>query len=355
MRRGMTLSELAERADVSRRTITAIEAGTTSPTDPIIERLAQTLKFPRAFFGAPEIDPLPPQTVSFRALSTLTARRRDAVLAAGALAVELSQWIERKFTLPKVDVPDLREHDPEAAAQTLRAQWGLGEHPIGNMVHLLEAHGVRVYSLAEDCVQVDAFSFWRDGVPYVCANTLKSGERGRFDAAHELGHLVLHRHGAPTGRETEQAADRFASALLMPRAAITAEAPTLPTVSNVLQLKSRWKTSVAALTYRLHSLGLMNEWQYRDAMVQISVRGWRKEEPGGIQRETSQLLAKVFTMLRQDGVTRQDVARELCVSVEDLDALIFGLVLLPAPRNMAGATASAAQQVPATPWRPRLV
>jgi hypothetical protein len=57
-----------------------------------------------------------------------------------------------------------------------------------------------VFSLALDAAEVDAFSMWRQSTPYVFLNTKKSAEHGRFDAAHELGHLVLHRHGSPRVR-----------------------------------------------------------------------------------------------------------------------------------------------------------
>lgn len=58
------------------------------------------------------------------------------------------------------------------------------------MIHLLEAHGVRVLSLTQECREVDAFSLWLQQ-PFVFLNTQKSGEHSRFDAAHELGHLPL--------------------------------------------------------------------------------------------------------------------------------------------------------------------
>jgi hypothetical protein len=47
--------------------------------------------------------------------------------------------------------------------------------------------------------------------------------RGRFDAAHELGHLVMHGHERPLpGPEAEREANQFASAFLMPRADVVA-------------------------------------------------------------------------------------------------------------------------------------
>jgi Zn-dependent peptidase ImmA (M78 family) len=49
-------------------------------------------------------------------------------------------------------------------------------------------------------------------------NTFKSAERSRFDAAHELAHLVLHIHGMTSGgRDIEREADMFASAFLINR------------------------------------------------------------------------------------------------------------------------------------------
>ena len=74
----------------------------------------------------------------------------------------------------------------------VRARWDMGFRPIRNMVHLLEAHGVRVFSLAEDAKQVDAYSFWTPSKkPFVFLSMSKSAERSRMDAAHELGHLVI--------------------------------------------------------------------------------------------------------------------------------------------------------------------
>ena len=39
---------------------------------------------------------------------------------------------------------------------------------------------------------MDAFSLIRDDRPFAFLNTDRSAERQRFDAAHELGHLLLH-------------------------------------------------------------------------------------------------------------------------------------------------------------------
>jgi Zn-dependent peptidase ImmA (M78 family)/DNA-binding XRE family transcriptional regulator len=329
LRRGYTKSRLAAEAGVTMRSISAYESGETEPTPETLEAIAERLKFPVTFFYRPEVEKPPAVSASFRSLSSMTASQRHAALGAGALAVELSDWIEKHFRLPEPDVPSLRGQAPEAAADALRESWQLGVKPVRNMVHLLEQHGVRVFSLAEECRQVDAFSVWRSGKPFVFLNTMKSGERSRFDAAHELGHLVLHRHGGPrAGREAEQQADSFASAFLMPRRSVLASAPPFPSVDGLVKLKKEWSVAVSALAYRLHDIGLLTDWHYRTLMIQMSSLGYRTTEPDPIQRETSQVLSKVFKSMREKGWTRTRLAAELDVRTSDIDALVFGLAFV---------------------------
>jgi fructose-1,6-bisphosphatase/inositol monophosphatase family enzyme len=101
----------------------------------------------------------------------------------------------------------------------------------------------------------------------------------------------------------------------------------MATVDRLVQLKKLWGVSVAALTYRMHVLGVLSDWHYQSLFVEISKRGFRRSEPNEGQRETSQVLQKVFVSLREDGISHQDVAAELSVAVEELTQLIFGLTL----------------------------
>jgi len=136
-------------------------------------------------------------------------------LATAATAFRVNQWFEVRFHLPQSDLPDLDDLPPDAAAATLRRLWGLGNAPIPNMIHLLESKGIRVFSLTEGTRDVDAFCTWYESRPLIFLNTLKSTEHSRFDAAHELSHLVRDlysmQHGEPHGLEMERQADAFAS------------------------------------------------------------------------------------------------------------------------------------------------
>lgn len=326
-RRKMTARALAGIIGVSPITISRLENGVNEPEDYTVTALARALDFPKAFFFAEDVDELPAEAASFRSLSSMTARERDAALSAGAIAYLFNDWVAERFNLPVTNVPEQREDaSPEAAAELVRAHWGLGEQPISSMIKLLESKGVRVFSLCEDTKNVDAFSCWRGGQPFVFLNTFKSTERSRFDAAHELGHLVLHKHGAPQdSRQAESEADRFASAFLMPMDDILSRIRYVSDLESLIQAKKRWGVSVAALNYRLHKLKVISDWQNRSLNIEMSSRGFRRQEPEGLPPETSALWPQIFTALWRERKTRDHIANELNVPPIELDSILFDL------------------------------
>jgi Zn-dependent peptidase ImmA (M78 family)/DNA-binding XRE family transcriptional regulator len=323
----MTARALAGVIGVSPITISRLENGANEPEDETVDALARALDFPRGFFFAEDVDELPAEAASFRSLSSMTAKERDAALSAGVIAYLFNDWVAERFDLPSVDVPEQRaDASPETAAQVVRASWGLGEQPISSMIKLLESKGVRVFSLCEDTKNVDAFSCWRGDQPFVFLNTFKSTERSRFDAAHELGHLVLHRHGAPQdSRQAESEADRFASAFLMPMDDVLSRVRYVSDLESLVRAKKRWGVSVAALNYRLHKLRVVSDWQNRSLNIEMSSRGYRRSEPDGLPPETSALWPQVFTSLWRDRVTRENIAAELNVPSSELDTILFRL------------------------------
>ena len=328
-RRGLTQTALAEQICVIRRAVVAYETGREyAPSAETLQRISAALSFPVEFFYGDDIDVPDLETGSFRSMKKMTAAQRDMALCQAALGVHFSQWLDGQFDLPKPDLPNLRlEQNAEAASTTLRSAWGLGELSIRNMIHLLESKGVRVFSLAVEAKEVDAFSMWKGFVPYVFLNTFKTSEHSRFDAAHELGHLVMHKHGAPRGKEAEREANRFASAFLMPEGSVRANGPThFPTYQAMVRLKKIWTISVSAVCYRLHDLGLISDWQYRGLCIQIAKRG-RDVEPDEAPRETSQILQKALVFLQRDGVGRARIAETLSLPVSELDHLLFGIGL----------------------------
>jgi Zn-dependent peptidase ImmA (M78 family) len=328
-RRGFTKVALADKAGISVRMLTEYLSGSYEPQINTLERFAGVLGFRADFFFGSDLDEPALAGASFRSLSTLSARQRDQAFASATFAVNLSRWIDKRYKLPNPRLPRLGHRGPEGAAESLRHDWGLGERPIKNMVHLLESHGVRVFSLAEECAEVDAFSFWDGSIPYVFLNTWKSPEHSRMDAAHELGHLVLH-WGIELAhsRETEQEARTFGSAFLMPRGSVLALAPKHPQLVHLIEAKHQWNVSVAALTLRMHRLGLLSDWQYRMLAIEIQDSGYRREEPQSQPRESSQVLEHVLRLSRESGVSIAGIASELNIPLVELNKVMFGLVVM---------------------------
>ncbi|WP_143466636.1 helix-turn-helix domain-containing protein [Lentzea kentuckyensis] len=171
---------------------------------------------------------------------------------------------------------------PRTSPSSTRAAWRLDDGPAPNMVQLLESRGVRVFSLPVDCAAQEAFSCWHNGTPFVFLNPTATPEQARFDATRQLAVLLGHDEPA-----------EFAAEFLMP------------------------ETQFYGTNYR--------RWLAR--------------------RETSKLLTKVFRVLRENGTTPLHVAKELNLGLEELNGLVFGLVLTalpgggePGPRGRARLT-----------------
>jgi Zn-dependent peptidase ImmA (M78 family) len=324
LRLGLTKTGLAQQLGVDRKTIQRFETGEFDLPSGCLERLCTTSGYPKEFFGKaafafPGVD-----GVSFRSLRSLTSRSRDAALAAGALAFELDDWIAARYELPDHSLVQIENRAPEESAAFLRARWGIGERPIGNMINLLESRGVRVFSLAEETRHLDAYSFWRDDKPYIFLNTLKTAEHSRYDAAHELGHLVMHRHSGSAHSNAENEANSFASAFLMPAGDVKAEMPRVRSLDDLIVAKRRWGVSAAALNYRLHKLGRISDWNYRGHYIALGQIG-REIEPNGIERETSQVWTKVLTDLWTQGISLSRIAEDLKIPERELNGLLFGI------------------------------
>jgi Zn-dependent peptidase ImmA (M78 family)/DNA-binding XRE family transcriptional regulator len=328
-RLGLTKIGFAKILGVDRKTLQRFEDGG-EMSDAVIARLCDVSSYPKEFFEKSDFEYPNPDGVSFRSLRSLTAAARDGALAAGALAFEVDDWIKDRFDLPDHSLPRANNTSPEAAAASLRSYWGIGNRPIGNMINMLESHGVRVFSLVEETRHLDAYSFWRNERPYVFLNTLKTAEHGRFDAAHELGHLVMHRHSGSGHKSAEDEAHAFASEFLMPRADLLAHIPVVREFDDLIKAKKRWRVSVAALNYALHKLGVISDWRYRGFCIELNRLG-RSNEPEGIEPETSQVWIKILSALWREGTTLSHVAKNLSIPERELSNLLFGIAAPAAP------------------------
>ncbi len=348
--RRVTAKELATATGVSPKTISSYETGRVAPPAATLAFMANHLQFPLGFFcRAVPREPTPVANVYFRSLRSSAADDRERVTALGDLFHELMADVAQVIPLKAADVPradaidrtwDLAASSSARSAELIdevavrvRRAWGLGDGPIPDMVRLLEGHGIWVQVLAEEASEIDAFSYWSDGRANVVLNHAKGDPfRSRFDAAHELGHLVMHETPGPEGKEREKEANLFASAFLLPRTTWSRVAPRSTNPWHYVPLKKQWRTSVACMLYRSKTLGLLDERRFTSAMVQYSQLGWRSRgEPlvDGAEHESPVLFR---LCLEAVGVRTMSQFLDEMQLPGDVARDILPVPLAPAPR-----------------------
>ena len=176
----------------------------------------------------------------------------------------------------------------------------------------MENNGIIVSRIHVGVEKLDAFTQWSSDyhIPLVMLGRDKaSAVRQRFDAAHELAHLVCHGdvdpkrlNSASDYKIMEDQAHYFASALLLPAEEFSDEL-WAPTLDAMLALKERWRVSVGAMIKRCETLGIIEDDDVRRLWINYNRRGWRKAEPfdGKIEKERPRILRRSFNMLLSEG------------------------------------------------------
>jgi len=266
--KGMSQSEVAELAGISRVAYRNIENSIATPKVSTLQNIANGVEVKLQDLFVP-VRTL--KKVRFRALKKMTSR--DSILN------EVAQWLEDFNFLEKL----LNEHGKykfknlatdlsstsggakraKLAAERARKVLKLtNKEPIRDIAGLLESSGIKVYplTLASDGFFGLSVSE-QDGGPAVIVNVWDriSVERWIFSAAHELGHLLLHldaydveESNEDTDQEVE--ANIFASYFLMPEKAFESEwedAYGLPFVNRVFKIKRIFQVSYKSVLYRL--------------------------------------------------------------------------------------------------------
>lgn len=273
---GLSQVEVADQVGVSQAYIHQLEAGSRQqPTPTLVSALATALRVPAEFLYRDSSSEFRDEECAFRRRASTPLSHRLRVLAHGTLFAEVVEELEQYVDFPVPNLPECRvetRNDIEKAAEETRRKWNIPlDAPIANMVRALENAGVVVTRFGASAERIDAFSraASRD---IVVLNTDKgSTSRTRYDCAHECGHLVMHR-GLELGTpEREDEANFFAAALLLPRAAFIREFgyQPRPAMSHLIQLKTRWRVSLAAIVRRAYDVQLIGAPEYRRLNIEL--------------------------------------------------------------------------------------
>lgn len=338
--RGLSAANLADLVGISPTSVSLYEKGKQNPRQETVDALARTLNVPVGFFFK-EINIEKPSNLFYRSMSSATKRSRTISEAKYEWALETIDYLLGFFDFPALNLPDLevpidfRKLDSlqiEMFAQQLRECWTLGNGPISNMIRTLESNGIVTWRTLFEADSQDAFSEYRLPHPVVVLSSDKENYfRSRFDAAHELGHLILHRNVKQITLNTktdfkliEDQAHLFAAAFLLP-ATIYARDLFSVKLDAFRALKPRWNVSISMQIMRAKQLGLINEHEQKRMWMNLARRRWKKSEPldDSTPIERPNLIVSGVKMLIEEGVkSKEQITEDLQFSTSDIEKII---------------------------------
>lgn len=320
-----TQKGLAASVGLTPAAISQFEHGHTRPSPETLAALAAHTGYALTYFTAGR--PTTPNSTDgwhFRSLSSTSKRQRDRAAILATHVWELAIALTRNVRFPTVTIPALPTSESSAkariaaAAAEARRCLNLGPGPVADVVRSVEAGGVVTARLATDLPAVDGFSRVLPEFPVMVLGTEKNdAARSRFDAAHELGHLVMHRQFKGSHRTKEQQANAFAAEFLAPAEEIGASLPADADFAALAKLKRIWGMSMASLLYRSRELGVMSDAKYRRAVTRMQQLGWRQSEPVDLgPPEEPQLLATALQLVADRGITIHQIAAQTALPLD---------------------------------------
>ena len=336
--RRLTQVQLASMVDVSPATISKWRAGTQAPERDALERLAGVVNVTPEWFtrvpGAKLSLPL------FRSNASAHVAARAMLGARLEWAQDVAAALMEYVDYPDVNLPsrdytepeEITDEDIETVAYECRDLWRLGRSAIQDLALAVEGAGVRVVREETGIAQIEGLSAWSAVLerPLILLSADKNnGYRSRFDLAHEVGHLVLHRHIQRTTDNArhklmEAQAHRFAGAFLLPAETFAIEVRMPPTLDDLLILKRRWGVSAAAMIMRLKAIELLDDDGASILHKRRSARWGGKSEPGDEDRRPEQprLLRRTIDLLVEEKVMPLEaIPRHIGLAACDVEAL----------------------------------
>lgn len=337
MFRGLTLTELAKRTDISKQSLSLYENDNNVPDYSRVRALAIELNFPFEYFFQKDNYISKTETTYFRSFASATKKDRTAQSIKLEYVAKMYEILLEYISFPEMNLPSIdfvgyddvfecesidAVQEIENIADQVREYWGIGSAPIKDLQYLLEKNGIIVTGFDTNEDKIDAFSqrtiVENDDI-YFIAVALGDRPEGRirFDMAHELGHILLHPWSEDLETITkeefkarERQANMFASAFLLPKDSFGKDVASYPTdLKYYLFLKNKWKVSIQAMIYRAHQLNIISDNQYQYLMRQVSKHGWRLKEPGDVPYPLNENIFQgaIDILIEQNIFTAKDI------------------------------------------------
>jgi Zn-dependent peptidase ImmA (M78 family) len=306
------------------------ERGGSTPKPTVLRGLGRVVGVESSYFL--EDTSIAVRWLAFRKLARMGKKRQERVKAFAESQLEVFLTLRRALEPAREEVPPpripVRElEEAEAAAQTLRDHWRLGDQPIKSVTAAIEDSGGAVVEAGEENDLFDGLAGWaNESVPVAVVSAAVSDDRRRFSLAHEIGHLVMEIDEDVEHRTAEKLAHRFAAAFLVTAATARRELGIRRRHLNFRELallKQRHGLSMQAWIFRALDLGIIDSAHARTLFANLSARGWRRREPVDFEgEERPRKLRQLTVRAVAEGLLSAVQAERLCPGVtRDIDEI----------------------------------
>lgn len=287
---GFSLQDLSDKLGnkITRQALHKYEKGDVLPDSEMLGLLCEALNVRPDFFTRKTIVEL--GAINFRKLIRFATKDQSSIIECTRevlsryLELEEILGLKKTFEHPAPNLKIKTPEDIELFANEIRKEWRLGINPIPNVSELLEENNIKVIELGTND-GFDGLQTWVNNkeVPVIVLNKdkLKSNDRKRFTALHELGHLLLPLEGIEE-KLAEKYCHRFAGAMLVPKDSVIKELGSNRNKISIQELgflKEQYGISIQAMIYRLRELDIISEHYKKYYYQYINQMGWKVEEP----------------------------------------------------------------------------
>jgi Zn-dependent peptidase ImmA (M78 family)/transcriptional regulator with XRE-family HTH domain len=279
-------SKLAARFSISHATIANFESGRSTPPLDVLAAFAELYDRPLNWF-----------LESGQCLTGVRYRNLKSKVRISELhkfEADVQRWVDAYVILEQrlnrpltATISNFRANNgppPDELARDTRRELGIGDDEVvPSVIDVLERFGIRTIENSTD-LRIDGLAA-RYGDEYIVAlNPSVSNDRTRFNAGHELAHVLYGdcEKDEEGDKSIEARAFEFASNFLLPNGQLK-RAFEGQSMVRLVQFKERFGISLAAMIYRAEKLSFISKQTAKMLWVEFSRRGWKTSEPGFVR------------------------------------------------------------------------
>jgi Zn-dependent peptidase ImmA (M78 family)/DNA-binding XRE family transcriptional regulator len=340
--RGYSGAELAKLLGVTKQMISQYEVGSSEPSSTTLFKLVDTLKYPLTYYKKSINHYDESMPTFFRSRKSTPVKIKKAAKIMVYQFWDIDNYIRKYINFPDISdelnqFADKKKYslkEIEDITVNLRQFWNLGLGPIVNLSAVLQEKGCIISSMHIRDKKIDAFSKRSPGgIPYIfLGSENQSAVRLRFDLAHELGHLVLHRNYVEEDlnddelyNSVEDEANYFAAAFLLPKETFSKDVYS-SSINHFLLLKKKWRASISCMINRCINLALLSDNQIQYLKNQMTEKFyWRHEPFDDIWEPEKPFLYKqaINLLINSKILTISEFLENVALSAEELEDMLF--------------------------------